>query len=251
MIRFFLSAGPILLSFFLLGLFSPNSAVAFQNSGANLKVSDPWSFRAFYHELRLVKASGELPLEKVERNDGLFGALYVPPLNILSWIYFKTIGRDSDDVAKAVLSKCPSAAGLDKQIFCMSNNVAAYVEKLPSEKSGVMFDWRTYCAVAANVFANSFNRLKIPRSHADFVDGSWRFPSALHVVNVVYLTTPDGRVFSYVVDNGNLPGVLFPLSEAAIRFHTGDPRGVKTKDPRFPKIDFYHPGSMTFRPKEN
>ncbi|MBK9321809.1 MAG: hypothetical protein IPM97_02435 [Bdellovibrionaceae bacterium] len=63
-------------------------------------------------------------------------------------------------------------------------------------------------------------------------------PRSLHVVNAIFLTAPSGAVYSYAMDVGNLPGILFPLSNAAIRWHSQNIDKSRTIISEFPATSF-------------
>lgn len=203
-----------------------------------LRVADPWSFQAINHEVERVYGSQGFSKREVTRNDGLLTALYIPPFNLLSYAYFKIIGRDSDEVSSKILTLCRSKTTIENKISCISAEVSRYAQSLPKFANGIAFDFRTFCAVAANLFAKIFNRLEIRGARADFIDGSWMLPRSLHVVNAIFLTAPSGAVYSYAMDVGNLPGILFPLSDAAIRWHSQNIDKSRTIISEFPATSF-------------
>jgi hypothetical protein len=208
-----------------------------------LRVTDPWSVQAFSHEAFFDERASDQALRVTH---AVTTMLYIPPLNILSLTYFKVLGRIDSGVPETILRECGTERSLDAKIVCLSRKTADYAQSIPQYDSGFTRDGRTFCAVAANLFARLYNSLNIPRSRADFLDASL-LPPALHVANVIFLTSPSGVVFSYVIDAGNLPGVLFPLSQLAINFHTRG-SGVETVVTTLPNIDFMHPGDEQFHP---
>jgi hypothetical protein len=215
--------------------------------GFNLEVSNPWSFNNYYQET--TKRYGPLGMSPKEltRNEGLLNSLYVPPFNLLSLMYFKTVGRDSDNVAQQILESCKGKLKTELIISCISNGVSIYVKNQPRRTNGITYDGRTFCAIAANLFAKIFNALNIRGARADFLDASWKLPRSLHVVNTLFLTSPTGEVFGYVIDVGNLPFILFPISDPAVRFHTRGGNEITTIS-TFPEIDFLRARSGEFRP---
>lgn len=203
-----------------------------------LRVADSWSFEAINHEVERVYGPQGFSEGEVTRNDGLLTALYVPPFNLLSYAYFKIIGRDSDEVSSKILTLCRSKISMENKISCISTEVSRYAQSLPKFANGIAFDFRTFCAIAANLFVKIFNLLEIRGARADFIDGSWMLPRSLHVVNAIFLTAPSGTVYSYAMDVGNLPGILFPLSDASIKWHSQNIDRSKTVISNFPAISF-------------
>ncbi|MBN8539618.1 MAG: hypothetical protein J0L82_04455 [Deltaproteobacteria bacterium] len=186
----------------------------------SLKIAETWSFQALSREWERVHGYHGISDREVERNDGILTVLYVPPFNLLSLAYLKIAGRDSDEVAHRILSACRDAPAMADKISCISYEVSKYSMNIPATRTGITFDFRTFCAVAANLFVKIFNGLNIRGARADFLESSWKLPRSLHVVNSIFLTTPSGIVYSYAIDVGSLPGILFPLSESAVRWHS-------------------------------
>ncbi|MBL7542622.1 MAG: hypothetical protein JNL11_02345 [Bdellovibrionaceae bacterium] len=200
----------------------------------SLRVSDPWSFEVLYKEITKVYGLQNVSQKQLTRNQGLFEFLYVPPFNLLSLAYFKLVGRDSDEISNKAVKLCSGQNGIEGKISCLSYTISDYVDGLPRHRNGVTFDYRTFCAIAANLFFKAFNSLEIRGARAGFIEGSWMFPRSLHVVSSVFISSSEGLVYSYVMDVGNLPGVLFPLSVPAIRWHTVDGK----KDSKTIKTEF-------------
>lgn len=196
-----------------------------------LYVSAPWSFEAVYQEV--IKQYGDqgVTSKQLTRNQGLLEFLYVPPFNILSLMYFKTIGRDSDLIASEITKKCRSEITIESKISCLTQKISFYAKSLPRHSNGVTLDYRTFCAIAANLFFKSFNSLNIRGARAGFMESSWMLPRALHVVSSVFITNSEGVVYSYVIDVGSLPDILFPLSEPTIRWHQSRTDISKNKFP--------------------
>lgn len=205
----------------------------------SLQISNPWSFEAMYAEI--VKKYGEQDISKKQtiKNQGLFEFLYIPPFNLLSLVYFKAAGRDSDGISAKAVSVCSYQRTIEGKISCLSLYISSYVKDLPQYQNGVTLDYRTFCALAANLFFKAFNSLNVKGSRAGFVEASWRFPHGLHVVNSVFITSTSGVVFSYVMDVGSLPGILFPLSEPTIKWHTDSENNSKTIKFKFPDIQLF------------
>lgn len=204
-----------------------------------LRVSAPWSFEIIYEEVAKVYGLQGISERQLTRNQGLFEFLYVPPFNLLSLAYFKLMGRDSEQVADKLVSMCSGENRIEAKISCLSTGISEYVDTLPRYRNGVTFDYRTFCAIAANLFFKTFNSLGIKGARAGFVEGSWMFPRSFHVVSSIFITSSEGLVYSYAMDVGNLPGILFPLSVPAIRWHTDGGKKSKTLKTEFPGIKFF------------
>lgn len=197
-----------------------------------LYVSDPWSFEAISQEVNKQYGDQGVTSKQITRNQGLLEFLYVPPFNILSLVYFKTIGRDSDSVSSEITKICRLEITIENKISCIAQRIASYARSLPKYSSnGITLDYRTFCAIAANLFFKSFNSLNIKGARAGFMESSWMLPRALHVVSSVFITNSEGIVYSYVIDVGNLPDILFPLSDPAIRWHKNRTDSSKNKFP--------------------
>lgn len=224
-------------SIFTVNDFELFSTVARHRSGCKISnfiyFSDPWSFEAVYQEV--IKQYGDqgVSSRQLARNQGLLEFLYLPPFNILSLAYFKAIGRDSDSIAIEATKLCRTEKNMERKISCLTHRISAYVESIPKHSNGITLDYRTYCAIAANLFFKSFNSLNIRGARAGFVESSWMLPKALHVVSSVFITNSEGVVFSYVIDVGSMPDILFPLSESAIRWHKN---AVNDSQNKFPDL---------------
>ena len=150
------------LAFLLLMILSFSQPSHATDQGAKyptLYVSDPWSFEAVYQES--VKKYGDrgFSSRQLARNQGLLEFLYFPPFNILSLIYFKTIGRDSDSIALEATKLCKTEENMERKISCLTHHISAYAKSLPHHSGGITYDYRTFCAIAANLFFKSFNSL--------------------------------------------------------------------------------------------
>ncbi len=212
-----------------------------------LKIAEPWSFQAISREAERVHGYHGISENEVERNDGLLTIFYVPPFNLLSLAYLKVAGRDSDDVARKILDQCQQYPVMADKISCISYEVSKYSMAIPANKKGITFDFRTFCAVAANLFVSIFNGLNIEGARADFLESSWKLPSSLHVVNSIFLTTPSGIVYGYAMDVGSLPGILFPLSESAVHWHTQSAAPPTARRDDSPEANFGISGSPPIR----
>ncbi len=224
------------LAFLLLMILSFSQPSHATDQGAKyptLYVSDPWSFEAVYQEI--IKQYGDqgFSSRQLTRNQGLLEFLYLPPFNILSLAYFKAIGRDSDSIAIEATKLCRTEKNMERKISCLTHRISAYAESIPKHSNGITLDYRTFCAIAANLFFKSFNSLNIRGARAGFVESSWMLPKALHVVSSVFITNSEGVVFSYVIDVGSMPDILFPLSESAIRWHKN---AVNDSQNKFPDL---------------
>jgi len=227
----------------LITLLLVSSLTAFAEASASkFYVSNLWSIENYKAELGTTIQDSNT--NKIQ--EAALTVLYLPPVNIISYLYFRTLGRDSDNIAEAVVRTCTAAPlALEELLTCLSQKISRYVNSLPSTLHGVTYDARTFCAVAAHLFEKSFNLLRIPRSAVGYMDATTNFPS-LHVINSFTLTDNEGRTYGYAIDVGVKPLTIFPTSISSQRYH--DPMGTgKTSIKNFPNFDFYHPGMLNFQ----
>lgn len=215
----------------------------------SLSVDGNWSIENYRHAIYGAYDDG-LSVKAAKRAHTLVSVGYLPPFNLISLIYFKVLGRDSGQDGAKILAACKKPGWLvEAQISCISLKISYYVTTLPSYSNGILFDGRTFCAVAANLFVNVFNGLEIPRSAAGYLDASIS-PPALHVVNSFTLTSSDGVTYGYVTDVGSRPGVVYASSIAAQNFAKKQkPYPDGSRSMQFPRLDFKNPGVKYFGPR--
>lgn len=92
----------------------------------------------------------------------------------------------------------------------------------------------TPCKMHAIAFNRAFGYLGFRFANSMHVDASGPgFP--MHVANLVMIQDDHARVFTYVIDSGWFPGVLFPQNDLAIGFHDRN-RDGRTDFTRLPEI---------------
>lgn len=120
------------------------------------------------------------------------------------------------DVCKAMHSEHWNRIG------CVSHEVHKFFKARKLFEDGGRRGIRSFCRSHAQAFNASFKALGIKQSWAMTIDASGGGSGENHVVNLIILPTNVGT-FSYAIDSGNYPGILFPENLAAIRLHS---RGV-------------------------
>ncbi|HVC09991.1 MAG TPA: hypothetical protein VNH15_08655 [Elusimicrobiota bacterium] len=115
------------------------------------------------------------------------------------------------------------------RIACVSNEVNLHF--LGATFTGL----RSPCRTIAETFDAAFGALNLPNTWAMHVGADGSGPDEGHVANEILITANTGQVFSYVIDSGWFPGVIFPLNSNALRFHDRDGNG-RTDYFRLPAI---------------
>jgi hypothetical protein len=203
-----------------------------------LKIGDPWYAEKYYKSHTNISMAVET----------VAAGFYLPPINFFTLTYLKIAGRDRENVEVAIQRVCKNYGDTADKILCIIQYVSQYTHSLQYFGKGITYDGRTICATAANLFKTIYNSMEIPGSYADFHDWTEEV-SRPHVVNTIFFTSTDGQIFSYVTDVRTFSGVLFPLSDAAIKFH--DPNADDTTDITFlPTWKLSKPGRMVFRAAE-
>lgn len=116
------------------------------------------------------------------------------------------------------------------RIGCLSFEINHYLENYDFSGN------QSFCKAHAEAFDKIFAKLNLPNTFSQHIGASGgQLSTEAHVNNVILITNETGLVFSYVIDNGNFPGIVFPLNENAIRFHDRSGNG-KTTYFRLPDI---------------
>jgi hypothetical protein len=79
------------------------------------------------------------------------------------------------------------------------------------------------CRSYSTTFKKVFDRLGIERAWAGYKAANFTMPNGfptMHVANVFILTGADGNIYSYVVDLAYYPQKIYPISKAAIEWHS-------------------------------
>jgi len=115
------------------------------------------------------------------------------------------------------------------RIGCVSNKINLHF------LGAIFTGWRSPCRTIAQTFDAAFDKLDLPNTWAMHIGADGSDPNEGHVANEILITSSTGQVFSYVIDSGWFPGVVFPLNSNALRFHDRDGDG-RTDYFRLPAI---------------
>lgn len=180
-----------------------------RRSGA-VRVGDPWTPENRQKELHMQRESA---LWKV-----IGTILYESPLPVNALTESSDDPFSAEDAAR-IANGCKAAqTDVWNQIGCVSNAVNKFFTESKLFANGPHSGRRSFCRSHANAFNVVFTALGIKRSFAKTIDASGGLGEG-HVVSLFIVNT-DGGTFAYAVDSGNLPGIIFPENDAAIRHHS-------------------------------
>jgi hypothetical protein len=172
-----------------------------------VRLSDPWTDETRQRVYQLsgppspvLKAIGDVLYESPVPDDPVFSPMMDP---------------FPDDQAQQIADACrASFVQLWDKIGCVSRAVHSHFV-------GHKFTGSTsFCRSHAMAFEKSFNALGIEHTWAAKREAEGAKVKEAHVVNDITVTSANGTVYSYVIDSGWYPGVLFPLNDAAVAFHS-------------------------------
>lgn len=164
-------------------------------------VSDPWGERVTQRRYR--SGTGLAPLN-------VFTEVMWP-------LYDKLFNDFDDDLAKQIADGCRSAYAGNSwgQIRCASEAIDLLLDDHDLTKA-----MRSPCRSHARALAEVIDALEIP--------GVRTAPLVMprHVLNRLFVTTPDGQVFQYALDVGWDQDKIYPNNDAARRWHDRNRDGI-------------------------
>lgn len=141
------------------------------------------------------------------------------PFNILTTVRGIFLFPIDEEPLNQIAKKCSAEKNDWNKISCASMRLNAFI----NEKTSIgKLD--ADCKTFAYSFKKLANKLKIPglfvqteQFKGSFVkDGSF----APHVFNKLIFPSSDGQVYSYILDVGWAPNILFPKTELTVRRHS-------------------------------
>jgi hypothetical protein len=147
------------------------------------------------------------------------------PTSLLGSKFFSVNGKDLDDIATSCLREVDNW----ERISCASHKLHDFINKNIYE---------TDCKTFAFSFKDLGPKLKIPGLVVDTeqLEGKYLGDGTRnsHIFNKIIVPSPDGQVFSYILDVGLKPGVLFPKTKQTAERHR-----VKRDSSSLPTIGYF------------
>jgi hypothetical protein len=105
-------------------------------------------------------------------------------------------------------------------IRCVSEEVNSFLAKTPWVNGFRQGTNISFCRAHAHTFKQVIKYLNLPHVSVEFEDASFESVSGkpfMHVVNQLYVRINE-KLYSYIIDVGWFPGLLFPRSKSAKNF---------------------------------